>query len=340
MKRDFISAASIIIGLVALSFSSCQKTELTQTASANDVYNGSLSAVFADELVAMTETQQLSATNGGVLSFSNGAVLNIPPNSFIDAENNLIVGSIDVSVAVISGNAEMARVNIPSTSDGGMLLSGGVVNIEAMQNGRELFLDGVMDVSIPNSFENNTIQGAAGSLLISENDMEFFMGLEQQDGSVNWMLDTSVTINFNTQTNTFDFFTTEIGFINCDVFSYDPVNCGPNSDESCYVTISIPCPDGFDPLNVEVWIYFNDYSSLLGVPYNTQTNTFEISNLLGEQIINYIVLATDNGGYYTLSPNDMQDTLFYDLNHSLELNEGNMIYTTKEQWINMLESLP
>ena len=39
-----------------------------------------------------------------------------------------------------------------------------------------------------------------------------FIGVEQDDGTINWELDNSTTMNFNTATNSFDFSTSQVGF--------------------------------------------------------------------------------------------------------------------------------
>ena len=186
---------------------------------------------FADELESMTFSSEISAVNGGDITLDDGTIVNIPANSFINADGSPVSGNVEISVKTISGNADMAMVNIPSTSNGSMLLSGGVVNIEATQSGVNLNLDNPINISVPNSFENNTVPGEPGSINTSVNDMEFFIGVEQDDGTINWELDNSTTMNFNTATNSFDFSTSQVGFINCDAFSYDPENCGDNGDE-------------------------------------------------------------------------------------------------------------
>ena len=80
----------------------------------------------------------------------------------------------------------MAMVNIPSTSNGSMLLSGGVVNIEATQSGVNLNLDNPINISVPNSFENNTVlvnldqlthpQTTWSSLLVLNKTMALLIG--------------------------------------------------------------------------------------------------------------------------------------------------------------------
>ena len=106
--------------------------------------------------------------------------------------------------------------------------------------------------------------------------MTIFTGVEQQDGSILWEEDNQSTFQYNQQTNSYDFSTSSIGFINCDAFVADPMNCGTDTDvpadgignESCYTDVTFTCPNGFDSGSMQVWIYFDNLSSLLGVPYN------------------------------------------------------------------------
>ena len=60
---------------------SCQKTDLGQPASANDVYSGSLGAFFAEELANMTESGTIDASAGGQITLSDGTVVTIPNDS-------------------------------------------------------------------------------------------------------------------------------------------------------------------------------------------------------------------------------------------------------------------
>jgi hypothetical protein len=340
MRNNIFNGSLILLILFAICIYSCSKTELSETANANDVYSSSLSAFFADELESMTFSSEISAVNGGNIALDDGTIVNIPANSFINTDGSPVSGNVEINVATISGNADMAMVNIPSTSNGSMLLSGGVVNIEATQSGANLNLDNPINISVPNSFENNTVPGEPGSINTSTNDMEFFIGVEQDDGTINWELDNSTTMNFNAATNSFDFSTSQVGFINCDAFSYDPENCGDNGDESCYTSITLSCPESFDPALFQVWLYFNDLSSLLGIPYNSQNNTFEITDVLAEQTINIVVLAEKDGAYYTLKSEFMESGLPHNTTYFLDLNESLMEQTTTDEWKDRINGLP
>ena len=132
------------------------------------------------------------------------------------------------------------------------------------------------------------------------------------------------------------------------------MNCGNDTDvpvdgignESCYTDVTFTCPNGFDSGSMQVWIYFDNLSSLLGVPYNAGDNTFEISNVLGGQEVHFVVLGEKNGAFYTL-PTALQGTALTADNsqnpggHPLvDIPEHVLVETSTDDWKEMLNQLP
>tara|TARA_B100000401_G_C52783776_1_gene709675 strand:+ start:185 stop:1228 length:1044 start_codon:yes stop_codon:yes gene_type:complete len=338
----------LIVSIALILIAACQKTDFSGQASASDVYSGSLGAFFADEIASMTESATMDATNGGTATLSDGTEVNIPAGSFVDANGNSVSGDIDISITTISGNVDMAVTNIPSTSNGEMIISGGVVNVSANQGGTNLELSNPITVTIPNSFENNTTPGDQGAINMTANDMEFYQGVEQPDGSINWELNTSVTPVLDANTNTFSFDVSGVGFMNMDKLANDPQNCLPDLDgdltngfeSPCRVDFSLKCPNGFSPGSMQVWIYYNNLSSLLGVPYNTQNDAFEINGILGGQTVHTVILAEKDGSFYTLDPAYWETGLLTPGPVIPNIPATLMIPVTTDEWKAMLNALP
>ncbi len=340
-KYSLLNSLTVLVSLTLIIYS-CQKSDPdVEEAQYYDVYSNALSSFFAGELNGLKEFYNLEdASQGGSQTLEDGTVVVIPANAFVDENGNVISGEVGITVASISGAADMALTNIASVSNGQMIVSGGVVNIEASQGGSSLQLGSDIQLSVPNSFENNTTGG--GSVTTAESDMQFFIGQQSENGSINWEVDESQEMTYNTVTDSYDFSTSSVGFINCDAFITDPNNCGNDTDddglpdESCYTDVSVNLPDGFESSSCQVWIHFNDLSSLIALSFSEESNSFEIENVLGEQTIHFIVLAEKNGGFYS----HFYESGLQVPNHTHPLNASLMTATTTDDWKEEVNSLP
>ena len=79
---------------------------------------------------------------------------------------------------------------------------------------------------------------------------------------------------------------------------------------------------------------------MLGIPYNSQNNTFEITDVLAEQTINVVVLAEKDGAFYTLKSEFMESGLPHNTTYFLDLNESLMEQTTTDEWKDRINDLP
>ncbi len=336
---NFLNYLIISIALVVIA--ACQKTEsLGQGQSSQNAYPNYLAqAIFASELGELTSTVSADATNGGDIDL-NGTTVSIPPGSFVDENGNPVDGDIDISISNIGGNTDMTLTNTATISNGQMLLSGGVVNIGANNGNGDLQLNNPIDVSIPNTFENNTDPNDPNTSTVSTtpNDMEFFIGVEQADGSINWEPVPSTDMQYNPATDSYEFSTDQVGMINCDAFLQDPMDCGTDNDESCLTDVNWTCPSGFEPVNVQVWIHFDNLSSLLPMSYNDATGDFEVQNVLGEQPVHFIILAEKNDALYTW----FEQSGLPNVSYTLPVTEANLISRpiTAEEWKEELSQLP
>ena len=239
-----------------LFFSSCEKE--TETVIIPSNINPALVLVksiafFEDNLDEATQTINVnsSASNQSITS-DKGIVYTFGSNTFINTLGNPVSGSFNIELVEALTKKEMMLLNRPTfTHSGQLLVSGGVVYLNATQNGQQLSIndsDPVM-VSIPT---DNYIP------------MDFFDGSFDNQGGFGWDEsedDTVITnTNGNGQDSTFfeDFFSynfeiDSIGWINCDYFynSPDPLT-----------QVEVVLPDTFNGDNSAVFIYYSEINSV------------------------------------------------------------------------------
>lgn len=102
-----------------------------------------------------------------------GTKLNIKANSFVNENNDLVTGKIELSVTEYYKLSDMLLANLSTTSNGKPLETGGMLHIEAFKGDELLKLKAPIEIEFP----TNT----------KKEGMQIFNG-EWEDGNVNWEL--------------------------------------------------------------------------------------------------------------------------------------------------------
>lgn len=168
----------VLIALLCLGIASCKKDE--NQVAPNGPPTSQLSMKEMLEAYAEpVQTFTVSASFSSAIETEDGAIITFPPGAFGDAQGNPVVGNVDVMVTEIYSKSEMMLSNKPTTSGGQFLSSGGEMKIEASQNGTELQL-----------IEQATVQVRVDNTsLLPDENMGFFTGEENEDGSVEWTME-------------------------------------------------------------------------------------------------------------------------------------------------------
>jgi hypothetical protein len=251
----------IILSLVSLSLiwmiTSCEKEELVSTTNKRQF---EMSTFFAQ---TEPSRQNFTFTAGQYKQIKGikGTRITFFANSFKRANGQIVTsGTINIVLQEMLTGPEMILANKSTTSNGGLLKSGGQILLKAYQNGEELQVNKASRpiVEIPRK---------------SSDDMNIFYGTVKVndslvgDTSVNWNVDTTNVVN-NVQDSfglSYNFQIDSFNYINCDKF-YDQ---NPKSD------VKITVPATFVDSNTAVFLYFPAINSVAKIyKFNKTTNSF------------------------------------------------------------------
>lgn len=253
----------IIKSLVGLSLiwmiTSCEKDELVSTASKRQF---DMSTFFAQ---TEPSRQNFSFTAGQYKQIigTKGTRITFFANSFKRANGQIVTsGTINIVLQEMLTGPEMILANKSTTSNGGLLKSGGQILLKAYQNGEELLVNKasrpVVEIPTKNNDDMNVFYGT-----VKVNDS--LVG----DTSVNWNVDTTTNVNVVNDSfsnnNYYNFQIDSFNYINCDKF-YDQ---NPKSD------VKITVPATFVDSNTAVFLYFPAINSVARVyKFDKTTNSF------------------------------------------------------------------
>jgi hypothetical protein len=206
---------------------------------------------FKDNLNDAKQITTLDITSGAWTYGNKGTYIYISPCSFLDSDGNEVTGEIEFELIEAQTNLDMLKLNRQTlTSDGQLLVSGGVLYVNASKNGQALTIN-------PNcGLQANMPNQAFNSM---DGNMQYFSGDVDEDGIFGWDLEEedSVTVGQNWddsgQNYGFSFQIDSVGWINCDYF-YDT--------QSELTGVEIELPNGYDGSNSQCNIYYNTINSV------------------------------------------------------------------------------
>ena len=236
-----------------------------------------------------------NSASSSILSASKGAKLHLPSNGFVTQNGNPVSGNIEVSVKEIYTPMEMIFNNMPTTSNGRLLESGGEFQIMISQNNAPLKLapGNFIKIGIPNI--GRAMQG-----------MEVFNGVENAIGEVNWVVNPkpgNFVVGDSLLYSNTNLFSDEINWLNCDKFINEPtvdftVNPGnAPSGDSTNVFVHLTGRNTVVKMNwVQGLSYFKS-NMLLAVP----STIVGISTKKGELFASVSAANIQNGSSVTMN---------------------------------------
>lgn len=290
MKTSFFA---ILTCLTVLLFSCDKETETiiipsnltpTNTSEITKFFNDNLNEATQNIIVNSSSTNQTIISNKGI-SYTFGS------NTFINSNGNAVSGSFNIELIEALTKKEMMMLNRPTfTHSGQLLVSGGVVYLNATQNGQPLSINDSepVTVSIPT---NNYIA------------MDFFDGSFDNLGGFGWDESEDDTVITNTGNNgqdstffedifSFNFEIDSIGWINCDYFynSGDPLT-----------QVEVVLPDTFNGDNSAVFIYYSDINSVASLNDYDVDGTFDLGASYSTPVgmdVTFVVISESDGSYF------------------------------------------
>lgn len=292
MKLSNLTFAVVLVSLVV--FVSCEKDTQNISLPPNTTIpaTSNIANFFNDNLNETTETQTFNSSSSTTNFISNkGISYTFEPNTFVYSNGSAVSGSFTIEFVEALTNKEMLLINKPTfTHDGQLLVSGGVVYLNATQNGQQLSINdnSPVMVSIPT---NNYVP------------MDFFDGSFDNQGGFGWDESEEDTVITNTGDNgqdstffndmfSFDFEIDSMGWINCDYFynSPDPLT-----------QVEVILPDSFNGENSQVFIFYETINSLAGLSDYDTNGTFDLGVNYSTPVgmdVSFVVISESNDSYY------------------------------------------
>tara|TARA_B110001469_G_scaffold49315_1_gene48011 strand:- start:136 stop:1125 length:990 start_codon:yes stop_codon:yes gene_type:complete len=253
--------------------------------------------LFKSNLDNERQITSVDITSGAYIWGNKGGSIYISPCSFLDENGNSVSGVIEFELIEAQTNLDMLKLNRPTfTKDGQLLVSGGVVYVNATQNGISLQIN-------PDCSLHANIPSAGGTT--DPKPMEYFVGSEDENGVFAWkqeISDTVTTILEDTPNSggvTYGFPIDSVGWINCDYFyGLDGELTG----------VQLELPTGYDGSNTQGFIYYSSINSLAGLYDQDQAGVFDLGSGYETPVglsVKFIALSGDsvNDYYYHITNN-------------------------------------
>ncbi|MGC6469924.1 MAG: hypothetical protein ACON4E_01475 [Flavobacteriales bacterium] len=290
--KKYILISSVIV-FAMLVFVSCEKESEVIVLPANISPSSQadlLEKFFDDNLVDATQSITVNTSSTNSFTSNKGISYTFGSNTFITPSGNPVSGNFTIEVIEALTNNEMLMLNRPTfTHSGELLVSGGVVYLNATQNGQQLSINDSEPVTVSIPTEDYL-------------QMDFFDGSFDSIGNFGWDESEDDTVLTNTgngnqnDTTNFesfflDFEIDSIGWINCDYFynSGDPLT-----------GVQVVLPDTFNGENTAVFIYYNDINSVASLSDYDTDGTFDLGAGYSTPVnmdVTFVVVAESNGSY-------------------------------------------
>jgi hypothetical protein len=145
MKKILLSLTTIAI--LAIVLFACRKNDVLETTTPEDLFDN-----FSAANKSQVQIFEISGATGGVIQGQNGYKITFPPRSFVNSSNAVITETVIIRLRESNKKSTWLMDGLSATSQNDILISGGMMNIEANSkaDGKELELSPAMRVPNPN----------------------------------------------------------------------------------------------------------------------------------------------------------------------------------------------
>ncbi len=279
-------ATGIIVSVTLLACQKDDPTVIVLPPNPNPTPTSIIGDFFKGNLEDATQTFEVTP-NSYSITGDKGTVITFSSNSFTYANGNAVVGNFTIELIEAQHKRDMLLLNKPTvTTDGQLLVSGGIVYVNATQNGQQLSIN-----------DSNPVQAS-----IPSNDylaMDYFVGGDDANGDFGWDLSVDDTVITNTIEDStgqggvyiFDFQIDSMGWINCDYFysSGDPLT-----------DVEVDLPEEYNGSNTMVFVYYTDINAMAFMNDSDEDGIFDLGYYetpIGMDV-SFIVVSEIDGSYY------------------------------------------
>ncbi|MBC8464484.1 MAG: hypothetical protein H8D62_02280 [Bacteroidetes bacterium] len=279
--------------IVSLTLLACQKDDPTAFVLPPNPSPTPTSAIgdfFKNNLEDATQSFTVNPNNYSITG-NKGTVITFNDNTFTYANGNAVVGNFTIELIEAQHKRDMLRLNKQTvTKDGQLLVSGGIVYVNATQNGQQLSIN-----------DSNPVQAS----IPTDNylAMDYFTGGDDANGDFGWDLSVDDTVTTNTAIDStgqggewelflFDFSIDSVGWINCDYFysSGDPLT-----------DVEVDLPEDYNGSNTMVFVYYSDINAVANMNDSDEDGTFNLGYSYETPVgmdVSFIVVSEIDGSYY------------------------------------------
>jgi rhodanese-related sulfurtransferase len=204
-------------------------------------------------------------------------------------EQIIVTGTITMNLIEILDQSSMILMGMPTTSNGEILVSGGQINLTAMQGSTPVYLtNGSVSVMVPTSN--------------FDSQMALFEGIENSEGDVDWILSiddsTSMpdSLGFVPDSSGgffggyyyFDWSDSTMGWINCDYFYADP---------NPLTSLTADMSSDYNSSNTAAYLHFSSINSVASLYHSG--GDFSASGIPEGMAVTVVCISEISGNYYS-----------------------------------------
>ncbi len=316
-KKFFNLALASVLLLAACKDDRDKNLQISQISQDNYSSIGSFYSKNGTQL----QTYTVSGTSGGSFTSPKGTIVTIPPNAFVDKNNNPVTGTVTINFKDIYKKSDMLFSNMPTNSLwGGPIKSGGEFFIKAKVENDAVQIANGKKIKINQPFQ----QGSS-----IDNEMKAMLLMPQQGDTLGgWFESPSDSLEI-----------TLSGYIFSLYQFTSPIDSGSwcNSDNALYfsaypqTTLTLNPLDNINDYHTDVFLMFGNVNSMVHVYYSSYGSNFPYYNAPAGLQCTVVAIGVKNEKLYSsFTPITITNNLT--LNFSLT-------ETTTDAFKNQLEAL-
>jgi hypothetical protein len=247
---------TVFITVILFSVFGCKKEEtelITSTQTINSIINPT-DQFFEDNLAGAIQSHTVDVSGWTSITGNKGTLIWLNYGSFVDEDGNAVNGFIDIELIEALDNKDMLMLNRPTvTNNGELLISGGIIYINATQNGNQLQIGEPLQTNMPEFMAGNT-----------SSPLSIWNGDTTTNGDFVWVEDTNNTLWPDSGGYYFEMDT--IGWTNLDVLA--------DLGQGVTNNVSLVLPSSFNGANSAVMMYFTSMNSFMSISDGNLDGTF------------------------------------------------------------------
>ncbi|MBX7224550.1 MAG: hypothetical protein K1X55_00840 [Chitinophagales bacterium] len=253
-----------------------------------------------------------------------GTVITILPNILQHQDGSPVTGNVKIELKEVFDKGDMVKSNIPTMSNGRLLISQGEFYINATQNGESLKIKpgNQIDIYVPNFTNENSTMVFRGDSIPNDSTPD------PTDSIIVWQpLDSTVIPPIFNDTSFDSIIDSSGGYFYFPLEGFGWINFDNFYDNNDYTNFEIETTGGFDQSNCNVFVVFRDIHSVMSAYYNQ--SAFVGANIPVGLQVTIVAIGKKDDQYYssfkdiTITPNgnitiDLNPTTLNAINQALE----------------------